>query len=57
MLTFLAFAHWANHIVFMNANGTWTAAQQIAWAEAMTMGAKDVSSEQEFFEAVHDGLR
>ena len=32
-MTFLAFGHWANYVVFMNANDTWTAAQQIAWAE------------------------
>ena len=52
-LDFLCFAHWANYIVFMNANGTWTAAQQIAWAFAMTAGAADITTVQEFFEHAH----
>ena len=42
-LDFLCFGHWANYIVFVNANGTWTAAQQIAWAYAMTAGAADIT--------------
>ena len=52
-MTFLAFGHWANYVVFMNANDTWTAAQQIAWAGAMAMGAKDITTVQEFFEKAH----
>ena len=52
-MTFLAFGHWANYVVFNNANDTWTAAQQIAWAGAMAMGAKDITTVQEFFEKAH----
>ena len=52
-MTFLAFGHWANYVVFNNANDTWTAAQQIAWAGAMAMGAKDITTVQEFFESAH----
>ena len=50
-LDFICFGHWANYVVFKNANGTWTAAQQIAWAYAMTAGAADISTVQEFFRA------
>ena len=54
-LDFLCFGHWANYVVFVNANGTWTAAQQIAWAYAMTAGAADITTVQEFFRArAHD---
>ena len=52
-LTFLSFGHWAAYVVFNNANDTWTAAQQIAWAGAMAMGAKDITTVQEFFETAH----
>ena len=52
-LDFLCFGHWANYVVFVNANGTWTAAQQIAWAYAMTAGAADISTVQEFFQNAH----
>ena len=52
-LDFLCFGHWANYVVFKNANGTWTAAQQIAWAYAMTAGAADITTVQEFFEHAH----
>ena len=52
-LTFLSFGHWAAYVVFNNANDTWTAAQQIAWAGAMAMGAKDITTVQEFFEKAH----
>ena len=50
---FLCYAHWANYIVFTNANDTWTAAQQTAWAYAMTLGAADITTVQEFFEQSH----
>ena len=53
-LTFLSFGHWAAYVVFNNANDTWTAAQQIAWAGAMAMGAKDITTVQEFFEKAHE---
>ena len=53
-LTFLSFGHWAAYVVFNNANDTWTAAQQIAWAGSMAMGAKDITTVQEFFEAAHE---
>ena len=52
-LDFLCYGHWANYVVFTNANGTWTAAQQIAWAYAMTAGAADITTVQEFFEHAH----
>ena len=52
-LDFLCFGHWANYIVFKNANGTWSAAQQIAWAYAMTAGASDITTVQEFFQQAH----
>ena len=52
-LDFLCFGHWANYVVFKNANDTWTAAQQIAWAYAMTAGASDITTVQEFFEHAH----
>ena len=51
---FLCYGHWANYIVFTNVNGTWTAAQQIAWAYAMTLGAADITNVQEFFQSAHD---
>ena len=44
---------WANYVVFTNANDTWSAAQQIAWAYAMTAGAADITTVQEFFEHAH----
>ena len=50
---FLCYAHWANYIVFTNANDTWTAAQQTAWAYAMTLGAADITTVQEFFQHAH----
>ena len=50
---FLAMAHWANCVVFVNANRTWTAAQQIAWAAAMARLASDGATVQEFFQSVH----
>ena len=50
---FLCYGHWANYIVFTNANDTWTAAQQIAWAFAMTAGAADITTVQEFFQNAH----
>ena len=58
-LDFLCFGHWANYVVFTNANGTWSAAQQIAWAFAMTLGAADITTVQEFFQNAHslDGGR
>ena len=52
-LDFLCFGHWANYVVFKNANGSWNAAQQIAWAYAMTAGAADITTVQEFFEKAH----
>ena len=52
-LDFLCFGHWANYVVFVNANDTWTAAQQIAWAYAMTAGAADITTVQEFFQNAH----
>ena len=52
-LDFLCFGHWANYVVFKNANGTWTAAQQIAWAYEMTAGAADITTVQEFFQNAH----
>ena len=55
-LDFLCFGHWANYVVFTNANDTWTAAQQIAWAYAMTAGAADITTVQEFFEHAHTQL-
>ena len=51
--TFLAMAHWAACVVFTNANGRWTAAQQIAWAAAMALGASDGGTVQKFFEQAH----
>ena len=50
---FLCFGHWATYVVFVNANDTWSAAQQIAWAYAMTAGAADITTVQEFFEQAH----
>ena len=50
---FLCYAHWANYIVFTNVNDSWTAAQQIAWAFAMTLGALDITTVQEFFQNAH----
>ena len=50
---FLAMAHWAAYVVFTNANRTWTAAQQIAWAAAMSRGASDGATVQEFFQSAH----
>ena len=50
---FLCYGHWANYVVFTNANDKWTAAQQIAWAYAMTLGAADITTVQEFFENAH----
>ena len=50
---FLCYAHWANYIVFTNVNDSWTAAQQIAWAFAMTLGAADITTVQEFFQHAH----
>ena len=50
---FLAMAHWAAYVVFTNANRTWTAAQQIAWAAAMPRGASDGATVQEFFQSAH----
>ena len=52
-LDFLCFGHWANYVVFKNANGSWNAAQQIAWSSAMTLGAADISTVQEFFQNAH----
>ena len=52
-LDFLCYGHWANYIVFTNVNDTWSAAQQIAWAYAMTAGAADITTVQEFFEHAH----
>ena len=52
-LDFLCFGHWATYVVFKNANDTWTAAQQIAWAYAMTAGAADITTVQQFFEQAH----
>ena len=42
--TITAMARWANYVVFQNANGTWTAEQQIAWAGAMAEGATDAQT-------------
>ena len=42
--TITAMARWANYVVFQNALGTWTAAQQIAWAGAMAEGATDAQT-------------
>ena len=50
---FLCFGHWATYVVFKNANDTWSPAQQIAWAYAMTAGAADITTVQEFFEHAH----
>ena len=50
---FLAMAHWAACVVFTNANRTWTAAQQIAWASAMARGASDGATVQEFYQSAH----
>ena len=53
-LDFLCFGHWANYVVFKSTrNGTWTAAQQIAWAYKMTEGAADITTVQEFFQHAH----
>ena len=51
VLDFECFGHWANYIVFTNVNGTWTAAQQIAWAYEMVKGPADASTVQELFRA------
>ena len=50
---FLCYGHWATYVVFTNANDTWTAAQQIAWATAMALGAEDFATVQEFFQNAH----
>ena len=53
-LDFLCFGHHAQTTsCSSNVNDTWTAAQQIAWAYAMTAGAADITTVQEFFEQAH----
>ena len=45
-----AFAKWATFIVF---HGTWTAAQQIAWAQSMMLGPTDGEDLKTLTRAVH----
>ena len=53
VLTILAMARWANYVVFQNANGAWTSAQQIAWAGAMADGALDATDTQALYQRAH----
>lgn len=50
---FLAYAHWAGYIVFTNVNGTWSSAQQIAWAFSAIQGTSDITTVLEFYDKAH----
>lgn len=57
--SFIAFAHQGMYLMSQNhrlpGNGDWSIDQRIAAAEAMTMGAADVTTPFEFFAAMADG--
>ena len=48
---FILYAFHAAYVVFNSS--TWTAAQQIAWADKMATGALDVTNTHNFFQRVH----
>ena len=48
---FILYAHHAAYVVFNSS--TWTAAQQIAWADKMSTGALDVTNPHNFYQRVH----